>query len=169
MYISPNWANMYLRFDKDSGEIREWKPFSSIQEPEEWKNGYFATWAKGWLGCLYDTDGKTVKENLMFSYHDRKGYTVDFETGECREIPIRFDAAELREHEPGFCEDSQWLQYACTENAFNSLPDFLAGNLIGGAFDRERQIRAYGEIAANHDGSSGEKIYDFVREALKKR
>ena len=61
---------------------------------------------------------------------------------------------------------SDWLSYACEENAFNSLSDFLDGTITGNEFDKERQIRAYGKIAANSDGTSGEKIYQFVREKL---
>ena len=53
-----------------------------------------------------------------------------------------------------------------SENVFNSLPDFLDGNVMGEAFDRERQVRAYREIAANNDGTCGEKIYHMVRQKV---
>ena len=82
------------------------------------------------------------------------------------EIPIEFDLEEVRRHEPGFREDSQWLMYACQENAFNSLTNFLDGRITGDPFDKERQIQAFSAIAANPDGSSGEKIYQFVKGKL---
>ena len=91
---------------------------------------------------------------------------MDLETGESKEIEIDFQLEQLEEHEPGFCEVSDWLSYACEENAFNSLSDFLDGTITGNRFDKERQIRAYEQIAANSDGTSGEKIYQFVREKL---
>ena len=55
--------------------------------------------------------------------------SVDLETNGCQEIDIGFDLEELREQEPGFRKNSQWLQYACEEDAFNSLEDFLNGTL----------------------------------------
>ena len=56
-----------------------------------------------------------------------------------------------------------------SKNAFYSLEDFLDGKEIGAPFDKERQMRAFGEIAANHDGTCGEKIYEFMRKELGKR
>ncbi len=41
--------------------------------------------------------------------------------------------------------------------------DFLDGTDKGQPFDREEQIKAYGEIAANNDGTCGEKIHQFTR------
>ena len=61
---------------------------------------------------------------------------------------------------------SEWFQYGCNEDAFNSLPAFLAGKIKGALPDSERQIRAFTKIAANADGTSGEKIYRFVQEKL---
>lgn len=167
LYLSPYWANMYLRLDIHSGEMSEWKP--PIEEPEQEKNGYYASWAKGWIGYLPDPDTQDVREYLLFSYYDRKGYRMDFDKMETEEILITFDPEELKNQECGFAKESQWLQYSCQENAFNSLPDFLDGKIIGQAFDRESQIRAFGEIAANHDGTSGEKIYHFVQKELLKQ
>ena len=82
---------------------------------------------------------------------------------------LRGELEELREQEPGFRKNSQWLQYACEEDAFNSLEDFLNGTITGGAFDREKQIEAFCGITANYDGTSGEKIYEFVRNKLRRR
>ncbi len=162
VYLSPCWGNMYIRLDKNTGEVTEWKP--PIDLPENEKNGYFTSWAKGYLN--YIIEGTEIKEYRLFSLYDRKIYKVDFEANECQEIKIAFDMTELYEHEPGFKEQSQWLQYGCQENAFNSLSDFLDGNLAGNSFDRDRQLNAYRQLAANSDGTSGEKIHWFVREKL---
>ena len=69
---------------------------------------------------------------------------------------------DLREQEPGFCEVSQWLQYGCGGSYFNSLGRFLDGIVVRNPFDRERQLRAYEKIAANNDGTCGEKIYQTI-------
>ncbi len=166
VYLSPGWGNMYLCIDRKSEEITEWKP--PVEMPTEPKNGYFMAWAHGALGYLVD-EHLDWKANVLFSYYDRKSYYVDFKENICTEIEVTFDKEELQAHEPGFCEDSQWLQYACSENAFYSLEDFLDGKEIGAPFDKERQMRAFGEIAANHDGTCGEKIYEFMRKELGKR
>ena len=74
---------------------------------------------------------------------DRKLFHVNLESGAYKEIPIRFNQEDLRRYEPGFGEISEWLQYACLENAINPLGKFLDGDIAGNLFDRTRQIRAY--------------------------
>lgn len=158
VYLSPCWGNMFIRLNKDTGEIKEWIP--SIKVPEKEENGYFVCWAKGYLSCLMD--GTEIKEYRLFSGYDRKLYKVDFETDTCQEIEVLFDVQELREQEPGFKDESQWLLYCCKESAFNSLPDLLDGKTYGAEFDKEQQIAVYRELSANSDGTCGEKIHQFV-------
>ena len=66
----------------------------------------------------------------------------------------------------GFAEQTEWLRYGCQENAFHTLPALLDGTLPGNPHDRERQLRAYRQVAANYDGTAGEKIYRFAMEKL---
>lgn len=162
VYLSPFFGNQYIRLNKNTGEACEWK--LPVELPKKEKNGYFTPWAGGYWNCLME--GNEIREYRLFSVYDRKYYRVDPEKNECREIPVTFDRAELRENEPGFAEQSQWLQYACLENAFNSLPDFLDGNITGNDFDRERQLAVYRQLSANSDGTSGEKIHQFIRKKL---
>ena len=100
---------------------------------------------------------------------DRKLYLVNPENGKYEEIAIEFPEESIEKNEPGFMENSEWLQYICLENAFNTLPDFLDGSITGYAFDRDRQIRAYGDIAANHNGTWGEKEYQSMKDRLLQR
>lgn len=162
VYLSPLWGNQYVRLNKDNGEVQEWNP--PIEQSDEPKNGYYFVWAKGYFDCLID--GTEIQEYRLLSMWDRKLYQVDFETNECREIKLNFDRKELQDQEPGFKEQSQWMQYGCQENAFNSLTNFLDGKITGNSFDRERQMEAYRKLAANSDGTSGEKIHQFVRGKL---
>lgn len=165
IYFAPYFSNMYICLNKVTGEMTEWKPTAIL--PEKEKNGYFSSMTKSFFTAVRDKEG--IGRYHLFSCYDKNYYNIDFESDECKKVEIEFDQEQLKSHEPGFWECSQWLQYACEEDSFNSLPDFLDGNVTGAAFDRERQIKAYGEIAANHDGSSGEKIYSFVRKELQKR
>lgn len=46
-------------------------------------------------------------------------------------MEIQFDYEEVRAHEPGFMEESEWMQYCLQESAFNSLEDFLEDHITG--------------------------------------
>lgn len=189
VFLSPYWGNMFLRLDRETGEMREWKPPFPALDRE--KNGYFLAGAKGNFLPYYAIGGSggngaapmgsplhcepedgsgtgmgTQWDCRYFSVLDRKFYDVRLETGECREVSVDFDTKELRAQTDGFWEQSEWLQYACKEDAFNCLTDFLDGNVSGAAFDRERQLRAYEKIAANYDGTCGEKVHRFVKDVL---
>lgn len=160
VFIAPYWGNRFFCLDRGTGKMEEWKPPFPV--PEKPKNGYYSSWAAGCF--LGQTDTLGAGTYHFFSMMDCKLYDVNLDTEEFREIPVKFDLEELKRQEPGFCEESEWLQYCCRENYFNSLPAFLDGNTAGAAFDRDRQLCAFQKIAANHDGTSGEKIYRFAKE-----
>lgn len=158
VYLAPYFSNMFIRLNRNKKELTEWKP--PVKLPEQEKNGYFTSWTKGYFS--YQPEELGNARCHLFSAYDKKYYDIDFETKEAKEVEMAFDLEELLDQEPGFREHSQWLRYACQETALNSLKDFLDGKIHGNAFDRERQIRAYEAIAANADGSCGEKVYQFV-------
>lgn len=160
VYLPPCWGNMYIQLDKKTGEMME-KEFLPLVKA---KNGYYIAGGNAYFLKNVDVENKNVYH--LFSMQDRKLYEVNIKTNELKQIKVNFDVDELMENEPGFAEFSQWLQYVCMENYFNTLPDFLDGNITGGLFDRDRQLRAYEEIAANYDGTCGEKTYAFVRRKL---
>ncbi len=158
VYFPPQWGNMFIRLNKATGEMTEWKP--PFELPEQPKNGYFPSWAKAYF--FRPSRVHAENEYLLFSVFDRKLFLINMETEEYEEIPVEFDLNELKEHEPGFAENSEWMQYCCEENVFNTLNNFLDGAITGNAFDQEQQIRVYGTIATNHDGSCGEKTHRYV-------
>lgn len=159
VFLSPHWGNKFLILDRDTGHMEEWKPPFEILSHE--KNGYYGFQPLGTL--LTRTDGLGEGTFRFFSNPDRNLYEVSLETGEYREIPIEFKMEELLKHDGGFGEISEWLPYACMENAFHPLEKFLDGHMAGRPFDRQSQIKAYETIGANSDGTSGEKIHQFVR------
>ena len=83
------------------------------------------------------------------------------------EVNIKFNVDELKQHEDGFNDSSQWLKYCCCENAFNSLKDFLDEGITGKQFEKEKQIKSYEIIAANNDGSCGEKVHEYIKNKIK--
>ena len=81
-----------------------------------------------------------------------------------KEVEIEFDYEDLIAHEPGFMEESEWMQYSLSENAFNSLKDFLDGKITGNQYNREKQLEAFSKINANTDGTCGKTIYEYIKE-----
>lgn len=157
--LAPYWGNMFLEIDKASGEIRVWHPPFPVEE--NGKNGYWYSWAEAmFLQPVGTAEGDYVYR--MFYYPKRKLYEINLDTGACQEIPIVFDGEEVQSHEKGYCENSDWLQYCCMENAFCSLKDLLDGTLSGAPFDRKRQLAAYAKITANVDGTCGERIHQTI-------
>lgn len=158
--ISPTLGNMYLNLDRKTGKMVRWDP--PIPFLNRGRNGYFAA---GGMGGFLTTYQQTEKTKYRIWYlPERKLYDVDIDSKRCEEVELTFDYEDLRSHEPGFMEYSDWLQYCLEENAFNSLKDFLDGNITGNPFDRERQLRAYVKVNTNIDGTCGEKIHGYVKE-----
>lgn len=160
--LPPSWGNMYIRLDKETGQMEEWIPPFPVLEKQ--KNGYYISGAKSYF--VYPSDRPGDGACRLFSACDRKLYDLNLNTGEYQEVQIEFRMEDIKNSEPGFCEISDWFMYACRENAFNTLERFLDDDIIGNVFDKNRQIRAYGSIASNYDGTSGEKIYQFVKSRL---
>lgn len=162
IYLAPYWGNMFLRIDRRNGTTQEWvPPFTVLKRG---KNGYFFSKEMGYFIARTDTLGEWTYR--FFSLYDCRLYDVNLETEEYAEIAIKIAPEELREHEPGFDIIAKWLPYGCRENYFNDLEKFLDDRIEGKSFDRNLQIAEYGAIAANSDGTSGEKIYNFVKEKL---
>lgn len=161
IYIAPYWANMHLCLDKKTGKMTEWKPPFEVVQRE--KNEYFYATGRG--AYLPPDEQQAADVWIYFSVLDRKLYEMDFASGTCKELFISFDERELKEHAPAFHKESQWIAYACVESAFHALPDVLKGELT--KHDREEQIHTYDDIAANHDGTCGQKIHDYICRHIK--
>lgn len=160
IYIPAHWGNMHLKINMVTDEVEKWE--LPIELPQSPVNGYIE--ASGRSHFLYNKEkGKVCK---LYSGYDKKLYDIDLEANTASEVELKFDIDELKVHEPGFCEQSEWLQYACMENAFNTLPDFLDGKITGNQHDKERQMVAFRKIAANNDGTCGEKVYQHIRARL---
>ena len=154
--LPPCWGNMFVRINKNSGEIKEWDALADLcVQP---KNNYYTS---GMTAAFV----RQIEGAEYMLYHDpmRKIFKVNIETGECQEIEMLYDLQEMLKHADGFSETTEWLQYSCLENVFQTLPQLLDGKLPGESQDSERQKRAYSLVAANGDGSAGEKIYQYIK------
>lgn len=159
VYFSPAWGNMFLRLEKQSGQLEEWIPPFPV--PAKSKSDYYNFWTSGWF--VWKQDSLQTGVYQYFSLYDAKLYEIQPETNVCHEIPIVYEKEELSLHAPGFCEYSDSLSYCCMESAFHTLADFLDGTISGTTFDREKQIQSYAQINASCEGDCGEKVHLWVK------
>lgn len=157
--ISPSLGNMYLSLDIESGKMEEWKPPMGTEN--RGKNGYFLTGGMGGFTITWEQIGKP--DCRIWYAPERRLYDINLITKEYKEVEIEFDYNDLLEHEPGFSEESEWMQYCLMENAFNSLKDLLDNHITGNQFDKERQLRAFSKVNANTDGTCGKNVYEFLK------
>lgn len=162
--ITPNWGNMYLVFDEETGKVEEWK--LPIGDENRGKNGYFATGGMGGLLITWKQREQRNPNCRIWYAPERKLYDINVFTKEHKEVEIEFDYDDLLAHEPGFSEESEWLQYCLVENAFNSLKDLLDDNITGNQFDKERQLRAFAKVNVNIDGTCGRNVYEFIKSKI---
>ena len=155
--LPPYWGNKMVCMNLENGIAEEYKLLISMQAEQE--SGYAPVWSNG---CFLCQIGDSVFR--YYSQANRKMYDIDVMTRECTEVEIAFKKDELCRHEAGFAETSQWMQYCCYENAFNSLKDFLDNNITGASYDEKKQIEAFSKINASINGDCGEKVYRFVME-----
>lgn len=157
--LAPAYGNMFVRLDSETGKVEKWE----IELDCSLKDmaGYKYT---GVVGFFY----RQTKRGKCLFFHSvsRRLYEMDFVEMVANEIPISFDSDDLSKHPAGFAELSEWSRYGCEESAFNTLEDLINGDIHGEQFDRERELAAYGEIAANIDGTSGEKIHEYALHLL---
>lgn len=157
--ISPSWGNMYVSLDRETGKMEEWKP--PIAFKMRGKNGYYTASGMGGFAITFPQMGKP--DCRIWYAPERKLYDININTKEYKEIEIEFDYNELKAHEPGFMEESEWMQYCLKENAFNSLKDFLDNKITGNPFDTERQRNAFARNNADVNGTCGREVYHFAK------
>ena len=156
---------MYLTLNRESGKMEEWKP--PVGYTNRGKNGYFISGGIGGFIVMVPQRGKA--DCYLWHAPERRLYNVNIDTKEYSEVKIEYDLRDLHEHEPGFMEESEWMQYCLSENVFNSLKNLLDGTIMGNQFDRKRQLKSYEKINANTGGTCGQNIHAFVMRELSDR
>ncbi len=158
-YLTPYWGNQFVRINKATGKAERWD--APFPVDIKGRNGYYFAGSTGGFGYLPD------KKEILFWYApERQWYQYDIKAKAFNPLDITCDFGDLEHHVDGFCEESEWVQYCCIEDAFNSLPDFIDGKIKGNPHDKARQIHAFEKIAANPDGTAGKKIYQRAMEHL---
>ncbi len=159
LIIAPFNSNMFVSLDTNTGEMREWEtPFDS---KDETKSSYVKSKHKYvFLDNSVDGIAKICDMKKM------KIYELNVTTKEYTEKSINFDKEEIIKNEIGFGNAIRGLAYSCKESAINTLKDFIDGNISGDSFNKDKQLEEFRKIAANSDGTCGEKIHEF---AMKKQ
>ena len=162
LYLSPAWGNQFLRLDKTTGKLTSWQP--DIPETKQIWGGYYSTNYPGYF----------LREVSPGIWHylyapERCVYAIELTTGKAERISLNFTQEAVAKLSAGFARISPWLRYGCCEDPFNTLEGFISGKIHGGRFDFDENLSAFGEIAANNDGSAGEKIHLFACEQLKRK
>lgn len=157
--FAPNWGNKFVELNIATGEVKEWIPPFEVSMED--KNDYFQNWGMGYfIRDYYD--------GTYYYFHalERKIYRIDLDTRQVEEVKISFDKEEVLEHMPGFSRWSDWTQYMCPEDVFNSLEDLIDERIHGKPFDKEAQIKAFAVVNASVEGDCGEKVYRCISEKI---
>lgn len=157
LLLATRFGKKFMQLDVKTGRGREWEPIFSIEK-------------QGNNNCVLDTSyrlyqkkyGSCVGKCRCKDYGNNKEYDFDLKKNTAVEIKVQFDINELSKYSYGFCNLSDNERYCCKEDAINSLLDLINGTISGAKFDKTKEFKSYSEIAANMDGTCGEKIYDFV-------
>lgn len=157
--LAPFHGNMFVSIDRESGKMSKWEsPFDC--DLFAW-DGYYYTYAVGWF-----TPQTGYGKCRYFYNKERRIFDIDFEKMTADEVMLTVEKKDLERQPAGFTELSEWQRYGCEESAFNTLEDLLTDNIRGEQFNREKQLNAYREIAANIDGTAGEKIHKHALKLL---
>ena len=159
LYLTPRWANMYLRLNIHTGQFARWDPSFEVKEDRIEENGMI--W-NDFFFLQYQAENEDGQFKI-YSNVNKRLYRVNIKTKECEEIKIQFNMQELEDHEQGFKEYSGTLKYACIESVLNSLSRFLDGAIVKGSFDKGKQLEAYRKVICNSDGSCGRKVYEYIK------
>ena len=157
VYLAPFRSNKYIKLDLINGTASELK-FSHTNE-----NISIDTY-----NCMF-----FVYQGRYYwiSYKMKRLYEVTFSDSECRllkEIPVDFDIDEVKKNTHGFTVESPWWrEYSLVEDAVNTLPSVLSGNIYGTPFDESKELDSLKGITVNLDGTCGQHVCDFlIREMI---
>ena len=159
VFFIPFWGNMFVRLDKKTGRMQEWK--TPFEIPHKINNCYINYTRFGIINYSYD------KSDIFFwNFSNVQCYKFNLKSKTFDKINITFNLEELKKHANGFKARSEWEPYGCYEGIFQTLRKLLDGELLGEKYEKEKQIETYKKFNASMDGKAGEKIYQFVKQKL---
>jgi hypothetical protein len=157
MLAFPKNSNMILKIDIRTGNMSELNLDLPYREGER-KECYY-----NWPNNYYFVKKLDDVRILAMSAYDSSIIIINIVTGECSIKKCIIEDRKVM-HEFGRCSDN--LPYACRENGYVMIEDFLNGIEDQQIFSSEEQKKAYETVINNMDGSCGRKIHRYMVEQL---
>ena len=173
LLLLPQMGNQIMEVDKETLEIKKF-PVDISSHFTEPQTGIFDNRWTGIKNVLcYDIEkarNYELTKLWIITSCDGCFLDIDLETKTYRERKLQLDKEELEKNitlDQCFEEWSIDIPYACAENTYISIPDFINGlvkNQLGNS--REIQLKAYAKVAENLDGTCGEKVFQEIYKEL---
>lgn len=157
MLAFPKKANMIVKIDVETGIMTEFKLSLPYKEGERKKEYY------SWPNNYYFVKKLDDTHILAMTAYDSSLLIIDTKTQACS---LKKCVIENRKVELKFREYGDNLPYACRENEYVAIEDFLNGIEDKRVHRPEEQKKAYVSVVKNMDGTCGRKIHDYMMEQL---
>lgn len=161
----PFYSSSMVKIHKITGE-------SSLLIPEFWKNGMKIVngYNPNGRGLAFFAKKISDTELLVQRLSDCALARIDVETGAyttCYPEMAEESFEEFMKGQDGFERLSVDDGFACRESALFSFKEFLH-KLAGGELEtiKDRQMKSLSAMAANLDGTCGQKVHDYMMDVL---
>ena len=158
--FGPNWANKFVLLNKKNGEVREWlPPFKLYTEDVGY---YYRNWGRGWF--VWDLSGNAVR---YANAPERITYDIDIDNNTAKPVKVNISEPDAAmQYAKGFWDVDGTQPYYCYETPWNTLDNFVSGEIRGESFDRQHQRKSFARYNANFDGNCGEHIYGYLKDKM---
>ena len=176
LLLLPQMGNQLMEVDKETLEIKKF-PVDISSHFKEPQTGIFDNRWTGIKNVLCFDMEKARKYELtklwIVTSCDGCLLDIDLGTKTYQERKLKLDKEGLEKFitlDQCFEEWSIDIPYACAENSYISIPDFIDGvvkDQLGNS--REIQLNAYTKVAENLDGTCGEKVFKEIYKELESK
>lgn len=167
IFIFPNTANMFLKLNKTTGKIEEWKIDLPYEEGQRRTSLYNR--AGNYASVLwYD-----MEHFLLQTAYDGSMYLVNYKTGKVEErrnclLPKdEYEKYRVPMEEVASRDGNASPYYYREQGLSCSLKDMMDYFASGADMQAARQHEASTEGIANADGTCGMKVHGYISEQLK--
>ena len=165
VWLFPAYGNMILRLDYGTRQLEKVE-LNLPYELRHRKSNYYHQQVE-----FFSVAYINPQELVLLSSFDRSLYFVNTQTLTWERQELRFsDKMMANISSPmaeSFCQIGEDVMYASRENAACRNVEQYIDYVLSGVHDSKRQKEAYSAIAVNADGTCGEKVYNYIMEALK--
>ena len=157
LLVFPKYSNMILKIDKNNGNMTS-VDFELPYHEGERRNSYY-----NWLSNYYFARTLPDDTTIALSAYDNSLLLINMKDETCKLqqcVVDQKDWPEVISKKFGKCSEN--LPFACRENSYSTLGEFIKYVINPDEKLCENQIRAYREVISNMDGSCGRKIHQMI-------